>query len=69
MNAESFRPRPQVKQRSEEAPMRMLASKHPAETTIEVVAAPAHCSQQTLYRYYDGKEELWLACTTRWLKG
>lgn len=66
MSDGNFKPRPKVKQRIEEAAMKLCASKAPTDITIADIAKAAHCSQQTLYRYYGGKEELWLACTARW---
>lgn len=48
--------------------MRLAGSKPTSEITFMEVAADAHCSLQTLYRYYGSMENLWIACSARILK-
>lgn len=69
MNEVDFKPRPSVQQRIEEAAMRLIADSDVSDLTFVDIAAAAHCSLQTLYRYYGSIENLWLACTRRMLKG
>ncbi|KVE26044.1 hypothetical protein WS67_16880 [Burkholderia singularis] len=60
--------RPAVEARIEEATMRLATHQSPDEISFVEVAAQAHCSLQTLYRYYGSMEDLWLACAGRVLK-
>lgn len=68
MTDRKFKPRPQVQQRIEEAAMRLIAKQQRSDLTFNDIAAEAHCSLQTLYRYYGTMEALWIACGARVLK-
>lgn len=57
-----------VAMRIEEATMRLAATRQTHTISFVEVAAEAHCSLQTLYRYYGTMEDLWLACSARVLK-
>ena len=63
-----FKPRENVKLRIEEAAMRLIADRNTSDLSFLDVAAAAHCSLQTLYRYYGTIENLWIACGARILK-
>ena len=64
----SFKPREEVKQRIEEAAMRLIAERDTSDLSFGDVADAAHCSLQTLYRYYGTIENLWIACGARILQ-
>lgn len=57
--------RPLVKQRIEEAAMKLIAERDSSTLTFSDVTKVAHCSLQTLYNYYGSIENLWIACGDR----
>jgi AcrR family transcriptional regulator len=63
-----FKPRPLVKQRIEEAAMKLIAASETTDLTFTDIAQAANCSLQTLYNYYGTIENLWMACGARVLK-
>ena len=68
MTEHKIKPRPQVQQRIEKAAMRLVAERQAIDISFDDVAAAAHCSLQTLYRYYGTMEGLWIACGAGVLK-
>lgn len=66
--SDDFKPRENVKLRIEEAAMRLIADRNTSDLSFLDVAEAAHCSLQTLYRYYGTIENLWIACGARILK-
>lgn len=68
MPTENLKLRPKVQQRIEEAAMRLIAQSNATDLTFNDIANAAHCSLQTLYRYYGTIENLWIACGGRVLK-
>lgn len=69
MTGSKVKPRPQVKQRIEDAAMRLVVESKPGDLSFTDIAKAAHCSLQTLYNYYGNIENLWIACGSRVLKG
>ncbi len=65
---DDFKPRENVKLRIEEAAMRLIADRDTSDLSFVDIAKVAHCSLQTLYRYYGTIENLWIACGARTLK-
>tara|TARA_B110000211_G_scaffold219902_1_gene266056 strand:+ start:9311 stop:9943 length:633 start_codon:yes stop_codon:yes gene_type:complete len=61
----SVKVRPLVKQRIEEAAMKLIAERDSSTLTFNDVTKVAHCSLQTLYNYYGSIENLWIACGDR----
>ncbi len=61
----STKVRPLVKQRIEEAAMRLIAERDSSTLTFNDITKVAHCSLQTLYNYYGSIENLWIACGDR----
>lgn len=68
MAENDFKPRPRVQDRIEKAAMQLIAARDTADLSFVDVASAAHCSLQTLYRYYGTIENLWIACGARILK-
>jgi AcrR family transcriptional regulator len=68
MPSTDFKPRPQVKQRIEEAAMKLIAVSDSNSLSVTDIAKAANCSLQTLYNYYGTIENLWIACGGRVLK-
>lgn len=68
MTDSTFKPRPEVQQRIEKAAMRLVAERQTSNLSFADIAGAAHCSLQTLYRYYGTMERLWMACGARVLK-
>jgi AcrR family transcriptional regulator len=68
MPSTDFKPRPQVKQRIEEAAMKLIAVSDSNSLSFTDIAKAANCSLQTLYNYYGTIENLWIACGGRVLK-
>jgi AcrR family transcriptional regulator len=61
----SIKVRPLVKQRIEEAAMKLIAERDSSTLNFNDVTKVAHCSLQTLYNYYGSIENLWIACGDR----
>ncbi len=57
--------RPLVKQRIEEAAMKLITERDSSTLTFHDITKGAHCSLQTLYNYYGSIENLWIACGDR----
>ena len=68
MKNTEFKPRADVKQRIETTAIRLISDQNSRELSFVNVAEAAHCSLQTLYRYYGTIENLWMACGARVLK-
>ena len=68
MNKNELKLRPNVQNRIESVAMLLISQRNSTTLTFVDVAAAAHCSLQTLYRYYGTIEKLWIACVARILK-